>query len=138
MRVSGVSTRVPTRELQVIPLVWLLAKWGIDIVGPLPKAQGSLAFAIVAVEYFTRWVEAEPVASITTQSVIKFFWKNIVCRFGVLKELTLDNGPQFSSSAFKEYCERLGTRLCFALAYHPQTNSAVERQNCNIFSPSRK
>src|SRR6266540_3011768 len=57
-----------------------------------------------------------------------------MCRFGVPKELVLDNGPQFNSAAFKEYCERLGTRLHFASAYHPQMNGTVERQNGNIFS----
>src|SRR5438132_1010355 len=100
---------MPIRGLQVIPPVWPLARWGIDIVGPLPKAQGNLAFAVVAVEYFTKWVKVEPVASVTAQSIHKFFWKNIVCHFGVLMEITLNNGPQFSSSAFKEYCQRLGT-----------------------------
>jgi hypothetical protein len=40
-------------------------------------------FAMVAVEYFTRWIEAKPLAAITSESVKKFFWQNIMCRFGV-------------------------------------------------------
>jgi hypothetical protein len=49
-------------------------------------------FAVVAIKYFTRWIEAKPLASIMLESVKKFFWKNIVCRFGVPRSLTVDNG----------------------------------------------
>ena len=56
---------MPTKGMQVIPPVWPLARWGIDIVGPLPKGHGNLAFAIVTMESFTKWPDVEPVASIT-------------------------------------------------------------------------
>jgi len=46
----------------------------------------------VAVDYFTKWVEAEAVASITENEVRKFIWKNIVTRFRVLKTMIFDNG----------------------------------------------
>jgi len=59
----------PANEVQLIPPIWPLARWGIDIVGPLPKAQGNLTYAIVAVEYFTKWIEAKPVQKITSASV---------------------------------------------------------------------
>jgi hypothetical protein len=61
-----------------------------DIVGPLPTAQGNCKFIAVAVDYFTKWVEAKALANITTPTIQKFFWQNIVCRFGVLRELTID------------------------------------------------
>ena len=54
------------------------ATWGMDILGPFPKATGQRKFLLVAVDYFTKWVEAEPVASITENEVRKFIWKNIV------------------------------------------------------------
>ncbi|KAL0305141.1 UNVERIFIED_CONTAM: hypothetical protein Sangu_3048900 [Sesamum angustifolium] len=57
-------------------------QWGIDLVGPLPQATGQRKFLIVAVDYFTKWVEAEPLAKISEKEVIKFLWRNIVCRFG--------------------------------------------------------
>ena len=49
-------------------------------------------FAVVAIEYFTRWIEAKPIAKITSETVKKFFWQNIICRFGVPRTLTVDNG----------------------------------------------
>jgi len=63
-----------------------------DLVGPLPTAQGNYKYAVVVVEYFTKWVEAKPLINITSEAVRKFFWQNIICRFGVPKELTVDNG----------------------------------------------
>ncbi|KAL0401552.1 UNVERIFIED_CONTAM: hypothetical protein Slati_4185100 [Sesamum latifolium] len=56
------------------------AQWGIDIEGPSPLAPGQRKFLLVAVDYFTKWVEAEPLARITEGEVMKFIWKNIVCR----------------------------------------------------------
>ena len=61
------------------------------MVGPLPTAQGNYKYAVVAVEYFTKWVKAKPLINITSEAVRKFFWQKIVCRFGVPKELTVDN-----------------------------------------------
>jgi hypothetical protein len=53
----------------------------------------------VAVEYFSKWIEAKPLATITSVTIQKFFWQNIVCRFGVPKAITVDNGTQFDSEA---------------------------------------
>jgi hypothetical protein len=55
-------------------------------------AQGNLKFTFVTVEYFTKWIEARVVSTITSKTAQKFFWQNIVCRFGVPSELTVDNG----------------------------------------------
>jgi hypothetical protein len=68
-----------------------LQRWGLDLLGPLPPAQGNLKYVVVAVEYFSKWIEAKPLATITSATVQKFFWKNIVCRFGVPKAITVDN-----------------------------------------------
>jgi hypothetical protein len=96
-----------------------------DLVGPLPTAQGNCKFAAVAVDYFTKWVEAKALANITTPTIHKFFWQNIVCRFGVPREPTFDNGKQFDCYSFKEYCKTLGTHAEFSSAYHLQSNGAV-------------
>lgn len=62
----------------------------------------------------------------------------MVCRFGVPKEMTLDNGKQFECATFRKLCDQLGTKLCFASVYHPQSNGAVERANGIIFTGIKK
>jgi transposase InsO family protein len=96
---------------------------------PLPPAQGNLKYVVVAVEYFSNWIEAKPLATITLATVQKFFWQNIVCRFGVPKAITLDNGTQFDAETFKDLCDRIGTKIHFASVRHPESNGLVERAN---------
>jgi transposase InsO family protein len=109
-----------------------------DLVGPLPAAQGNCNFVVVGVDYFTKWVEAKALANIKAPTIQKFFWQNIICRFGVPRELTVDNGIQFDYYSFKEYCKTLGTHAKFSSVYHPQSNRAVERENGLIFSGIKK
>jgi hypothetical protein len=90
------------------------------------------------VEYFTRWIEAKPLATSTSESVKKFFWQNIVCRFGVPRSLIVDNGKQFDSENFKEFCTSIGTKIAFASVYHPESNGPVERANIIVFSAISK
>ncbi|XP_061344902.1 uncharacterized protein LOC133290804 [Gastrolobium bilobum] len=92
--------KAPLEELMSITSPWPFHKWGMDILRPFPKATGRVQWLIVAIDYFTKWVEAEPVATITSQKVRKFFWRNIVYRFGIPGEVITDNGTQFTDSKF--------------------------------------
>ena len=64
-----------------------------------------MKFLVVGIDYFTKWVEAEPLAKITQQNVKNFVWKNIVCRFGVPRVLISYNRQQFDNALFKDFCE---------------------------------
>nr|XP_043637957.1 uncharacterized protein LOC122608955 [Erigeron canadensis] len=68
---APVSNR-PRRDLIPVTTAWPFYKWGIDIVGPFPQGISKMKFLIVAVDYFTKWVEAKPLATITGQRVINF------------------------------------------------------------------
>jgi hypothetical protein len=92
----------PSSLTQLIQPTWLLQRWGLDLLGPLPPAQGNLKYVVVAVEYFSKWIEAKPFAIITSATVQKFFWQNIVCRFSVPKAITVDNGTQFDAETLKK------------------------------------
>jgi len=81
-----------------------------------------MKYLIVAIEYFTNWVEAEPTAQITTHKVQHFVWKNIVCSFGILRHLVSDNGTQFVSQQLCKLCSELGIKQIFSLVEHPQMN----------------
>jgi hypothetical protein len=114
---------------QLIQPTWPLQRWGLDLLGPLPPAQGNLKYVMVVVEYFSKWIEAKPLATITSVTVQKFFWQNIVCRFRVPKAITVDNGTQFDAEAFKEFYKQIGTKIHFALVRHLESNGLVERAN---------
>jgi hypothetical protein len=128
----GRSQTAPQYKLQPIAPVQPFARWGLDIIGPFPVARNGYKFAIVAIEYFSRWIEAEPLGAITSAAVQKFVWKNIVCRFGVPKEFITDKGKQFDFDKFREMCERLNLENRFASVAHPQSNERAERTNGKI------
>ncbi|KAL0446274.1 UNVERIFIED_CONTAM: hypothetical protein Slati_1755300 [Sesamum latifolium] len=73
----------PAEPLNVMLSPCPFSQWGRDIVEPFPLAPEQKKFFLVAIDYFTKWVEAKPLARITEGKVIKFIWKNIICRFGL-------------------------------------------------------
>ncbi|XP_071933159.1 uncharacterized protein [Coffea arabica] len=77
---------------------------------------------VVAVDYFTKWVEGEPLNAISSRSVQKFLWRNIVCRFGIPRVLVSDNGRQFADSSLQDWCSEFGIRQHFTSVGHPQAN----------------
>jgi hypothetical protein len=68
-------------------------------------------------------------ATITSVTVQKFFSQNIVCRFGVPKAITVDNGTQFDAEAFKDFCDQPSSKIHFASVRHLKSNRLVERAN---------
>nr|GEX45205.1 hypothetical protein [Tanacetum cinerariifolium] len=77
-------------------------------------------------------IEAKPVATITRAQIKKFVWDNIVCRFGLLEEIISDNEKQFRDNPFKDWCEKLCIRQCFAFVKYPQAIGLVERENSSL------
>ena len=122
----------PAEELNSVLSPWPFAKWGIDLIGPLPLGKYRMKFAVVAIDYYTKWVEAEPLSEITEARTTSFVWKNIVCRFGIPHSLVSDNGTQFDSAGLKKLCAELGIKKHFASVAHPQSNGQVEAVNKTI------
>jgi len=87
-----------------------------------------MKYQVVAIEYFTKWIEAEPVAQITAHRVQHFIWRNIVCHFGVPKHLVYDKDTQFTSQQLCKLCTELGVNQVFS-SEHPQTNGQIEYAN---------
>jgi len=110
----------PAQTLQMIPPSW-----------PFPQAVGGYRFLYVAIDKFTKSPEVTPVVNITKRSAVAFL-KSIVCRFGVPNRIIADNGTQFKSRLFQEYCEDIGIQLCFASVAHPRSNGQVERANAEV------
>jgi hypothetical protein len=91
------------QPLRLITSSWPLKQWSIDIVSKLTPAQGNYTFAIVAVEYFVKWIEAKPVTNISSTTIIKFLWQNIICHYGVPRHIIVDNNKYFDNAMFKDF-----------------------------------
>ena len=83
-------------------------------------------------DYFIKWVETEPLNTITSRSVQKFFWRNIVCRFGLPWALVSDNGRQFAENSFRNWCAELRIQQHFTFVGHSQANGQVKNVNRTI------
>ncbi|CAL9002342.1 unnamed protein product, partial [Prunus brigantina] len=90
---------------------------------------GHVKYAVVAVDYFTKWVEAKALATITAARVEDFVWTDVCCRYGIPYAIITDNGRQFDSEVFRGFCTRLKINLFFASPAHPQSNGQVEAMN---------
>ena len=108
---------------------WPFAQWGIDIVDPLPLGKCQVKFLLIAIDYFTKWVEAEALAKITEAKIRSFVWKNIICRFGIPMTIISNNGWQFDNQGFRDFCSNLGIRFQFSSPRHPQANGQAEVMN---------
>ena len=108
---------------------WPFVIWGIDLIGPLPTARPVFKYFVVAVDYFTKLAEAKPLATISSKKVQNFIWEAIICWFGIPHKIISDNGTQFNSKEFREFCSELGIKKNFSSVDHPQTNGQVEAVN---------
>ena len=87
----------PVTPLTSLKSSWNFAMWGIDLIGELPKYKGGVKYAVIAVDYITKWAGAEPLTTITSKKLKEFVYQAIVCRFGIPHKLNLDNGKQFNN-----------------------------------------
>ncbi|XP_027362569.1 uncharacterized protein LOC113870170 [Abrus precatorius] len=108
---------------------WPFAIWEMDLLGPFLLAKGQCKFLLVTVDYFTKWIEAEPLATITANNVKKFTWKNIITQFGLPHALITDNGFQFTDRRFNKFLEGLHIKHRVTSVEHPQTNGQAETAN---------
>jgi hypothetical protein len=85
----------------------------------MPTGKGNYRFLVVAVDYFTKWTEAGPLMTITTEAIKNFLWKAIICRFGIPYALIIENGTQFNCKPFQEWCNELKIRHFFLVGISP-------------------
>ncbi|KAM2397989.1 hypothetical protein ACFXTH_034727 [Malus domestica] len=108
---------------------WPFTQWKLDLIGPIPAGKGKVRYAIVVVDYFTKWAEVEPLATITEAKIEDFVCNNIFCRFGIPNAIITNNGRQFDNNKFRMFCSKFNINLCFTSPAHPQSNGQVEAIN---------
>ncbi|GFY91128.1 hypothetical protein Acr_07g0013240 [Actinidia rufa] len=125
-------SHLPHTEMVPMSSPWPFAQWRIDILGPLPRAPLQRKFLVVAIDYFTKWIEAQPLAKITEKKTWDFVWKHLVCRFGIPRVIISDNARQFDNDKFRLFCSDLAISHHFSSPGHPQANGQVEVTNRTI------
>ena len=90
--------------------------------GPFPIAVRQLKFLVIGIDFFTKWVKSEALATIMDKNIQSFVWKNIICRYGIPKVLVSDNGKQFDNIAFRDFCSELGIKNHYSSPAHSWAN----------------
>ncbi|XP_049399881.1 uncharacterized protein LOC125863966 [Solanum stenotomum] len=110
-----------------------------DVICPIePAASNRHRFILVAIDYFTKWVEANSYKCVTKKVVANFVRNNLICRFGLPDYIITDNGGNLNSQLMKEICEQFKIIHRTSTAYHPQMNGVVEASIKNIKKILRK
>ncbi|KAF5774546.1 putative integrase, catalytic core, ribonuclease H domain, ribonuclease H-like superfamily [Helianthus annuus] len=128
----------PPELLHPIPSSWPFMRWGMDIVGKLPKAPGGKVFMLAMTDYFSKWIEAEAFAQVREKEVISFIKRNIITRFGIPSEIVCDNGSQFIGSRTTNFCDSWGIKMITSTPVHPQANGQAESSNKIIINNLKK
>lgn len=121
---NGLLQRMPVQQLSG-PFSLLV----VDAVGPLIETPRGNIYILVFADYFTRWVEAFPVAALDTITFVNTMIDGVISRHGVPERLLSDRGSNFTSELARSLYETLGIKKLFGAAYHPQTQGLVERFN---------
>lgn len=99
---------------------------GVDVV-QFPTSSKGNRYAIVFIDYLTKWVEAFPSSDQSALTIARLLVENIISRHGVPKELLSDRGAAFLSKLLHEVYNLMGIHKVSTTAYHPQTDGLVER-----------
>ena len=124
--------RQPSKVLMPMTALWPFAQSGLDIMGPFLTVVRQLKFLVVGIYYFTKWVEAETLPTITEKNIRNSVWRNIICRYGIPRVIVSDNGKQFDNNAFRDFCLELDIKNHYSSPAHPQANGQVEVTNRSL------
>jgi len=105
---------------------------GIDIMGPLPKMLSGYRYIVIAIDHFTKWVEARALEEADAQSITLFLYEDIICCHGVPTILSSDKGTEFVNEMIATLTSVYKIKHIKTTVYHPQGNGQVERTNKTI------
>ena len=95
---------------------WTFVASEMDVITPIEtKASNRHRFILVAIDYFTKWMEAIIFKAITKKAVVDFVHSNIICRFGILRTINTNNVANLNSNLMKDVCEQ------FKIVHHNST-----------------
>ena len=116
------------RPLVPIPVAGPFDKVGVDVL-QLPRSYDGNQYAVVFVDYLTKWLEVFPTKNQTALTIAWLLVEKIIARHGVPSDLLSDGGANFLSHLLQEVYGLMGIHKVNTMAYHPQTDGLVERFN---------
>jgi len=118
---------------------WPFKMWRMDAVGPIrpPSSKGN-RFILAITDYFSKWAKVIPLREVKTSDVINFIKHHVVYRFGMLRRIVYDNGPQFVNQAFQRFCDKFRIQSVFSTAYYPSANGLAKAFNKTIMKLLKK
>jgi hypothetical protein len=122
------QTHLPAQALQNIPITWPFAVWHLDMVGPHRQAPGGFTHLLVAVDKFSKWIEARPIVNVRSEEVMSFFI-DIIYRFDIPNTIITDNDTLFMGKKILNFCDDNNIRVDWSTVVHPKTNGQVKRAN---------
>ncbi|XP_048228900.1 uncharacterized protein LOC125369783 [Ricinus communis] len=114
-------SEMPQNSMQTVEIFDI---WGIDFMGPFPSSNGN-KYILVAVEYFSKWLEARALPTDDARVVCRFL-KKLFARFGTPRTLISDRGMHFCNAQLEKALRRYGLTQRFSTPYHPQTSGQVK------------
>ncbi|CAL9020231.1 unnamed protein product [Prunus brigantina] len=135
----GTIQQAPSVPMNPVVKPWPFRGWAMDLIGKIyPASSQQHCFIIVATDYFTKWVEAKPVKSTTSQEIITFIEEQIIQRFGIPESITTDRGSSFISGDMLDMAEAFKFKLLQSTPYYAQANGQAESSNKVIINIIRK
>uniref|UniRef100_A0A2N9G9F4 Uncharacterized protein n=1 Tax=Fagus sylvatica TaxID=28930 RepID=A0A2N9G9F4_FAGSY len=127
------SKNAPPQYLHTMASPWPFSAWGMDVIGAItPKASNGHEFILVAIDYFTKWVEACSFKNVTQVAVTRFVKNNIICRYGMPEMLITDNASNLNNRMMDQLCQQFKIQHHNSAPYRPKMNGAVEAANKNV------
>ncbi|XP_047249396.1 uncharacterized protein K02A2.6-like [Capsicum annuum] len=138
-QIHGDLIRMPSHELHAMNSPWPFIAWGMDVIRPIKSlASNGHRFILVAIDYFTKWVEAASYRAVTKKVVADFVRISLICQFRVPESIIIDNGANLNSHLMNEICDQFKIVHRNSTAYRQQMNGVVEAANKNIKKILRK
>nr|XP_028948027.1 uncharacterized protein K02A2.6-like [Malus domestica] len=126
----GPPQHVPSIPLNPVVKPWPFRRWAIDFIGQIyPAYSKEHTLIIVATNYFTKWVEASAVKTITSTAAKKFIQTKILHKFGVPETIVTDCGPSFISREVEEFASKFKIKMIQSSPDYPQLNGQAETSN---------
>ncbi|KAI5312507.1 hypothetical protein L3X38_041680 [Prunus dulcis] len=139
IRRHGPIQQAPSVPMNPVVKPWPFRGWAMDLIGKIyPASSKQHYFIIVATYYFTKWVEAKPIKSTTSQEIITFIEEQIIQRFSIPKSITIDRGSSFISGDMLDMAEAFKFKLLQSTPYYAQANGQAESSNKVIINIIRK